>query len=336
MKTLIGDLIALAKAGDFDVIVHGANCFCTMRKGIAKTISEVFPEALAVDLKTIKGDPNKLGTYSSATVGKLTIVNAYTQFDWRGKGRKADYDAIKRVFEHIANDFPNKRIGYPKIGAGLAGGDWQVIYPLICRALSKCDHTLVEFDTSIPTEKIYNRAKLQLYVNSGNKVKYLHFWGYRKSKAIGVSCFSQWYSAPFDSEGKHFPTAEHYMMYHKAKLFGDTAAMQRVLASKDPGEAKAIGRQVLNYNDNVWREKRFAIVVAGNIEKFSQHPELLEFLQGTGERILVEASPVDKIWGIGLDAKHEHASNPNKWKGENLLGFALMKVRDSLHAKAAL
>lgn len=154
MKMLTGDLIALAKAGEFDVIIHGCNCFCTMKKGIAKAIAEAFPEAFEADLTTEKGNRNKLGTYSLASVGKLTIINAYTQFNWHGNGRKADYYAIKQVFERIAKDFPDKRIGYPKIGAGLAGGDWAVIYPLICEALSMCDHTLVVFNDNNSFSKL--------------------------------------------------------------------------------------------------------------------------------------------------------------------------------------
>lgn len=331
ISIISGDLITLAKAGKFDVIVHGANCFCTMKKGIAKAIIDAFPEARDVDLATEKGKREKLGTYSSVQVGDLTIVNAYTQFNWRGKGCKADYDAIKRVFTRIANDFPNQRIGYPKIGEGLAGGDWDVIYPLICHALSGCSHTLVEFDETLTTHAqsvaLYSREALQDYVNAGNKVKFVHFWGHRKSKTVTASCFSQWYVAPFTVEGNLFPTAEHYMMYHKAQLFSDTAAMKEVLHAPNAGSAKAIGRQVANFNDNIWREHRFNIVVDGNVAKFSQHNDLREFLLGTGDRVLVEASPKDKIWGIGLDDKHEHANKPNQWKGDNLLGFALMKVR---------
>lgn len=187
MKIQTGDLVTLAKSGEFDVIIHGCNCLCTMKKGIAKTIAETFPEALQADLNTEKGDRDKLGTYSIATVGELTIINAYTQFSWRGKGCKADYAAIKQVFEHVAGNFSDKHIAYPKIGAGLAGGDWELIYPLICEALSTCNHTLVEFDQTIASEQLYNRQSLQNYVNAGNKVKYLHFWGHRKGTKISGS-----------------------------------------------------------------------------------------------------------------------------------------------------
>lgn len=145
MKTVRGDLIKMAQAGEFDVIVHGCNCFHTMGAGIAKGIAAKFPEALAADKTTTYGAPDKLGTVSVAHIDNLVVVNAYTQFQWKGRGRKADYDAIKSCFEDIATRFSNSRIGYPMIGAGLAGGDWVLIAELIETALIGCDHTLVEF-----------------------------------------------------------------------------------------------------------------------------------------------------------------------------------------------
>ncbi|MEM9775968.1 MAG: macro domain-containing protein [Chloroflexota bacterium] len=145
-----GDLIKLALIGDFDVIIHGCNCLCTMGAGIAKAIKSEFPEAYKADRATEKGDKSKLGTYTSATVErgghKITIVNAYTQYNYRGRGRKADYDAMKSVFQAIKRDFAGQQIGYPLIGAGLAGGEWEVISEIIDEALKGEDHTLVEFD----------------------------------------------------------------------------------------------------------------------------------------------------------------------------------------------
>ena len=151
MKTVRGDLLALAIAGDFDVIVHGCNCQNTMGAGIAKSIKEQFPAAYDADLATDKGLRDKLGTCSSAMIecdGRdLTVVNAYTQFNWRGRGSKADYDAIRCVFAKIKSDFCGKRIGYPMIGAGLAGGDWEVISQIIAEELAGEDHTLVIYQS---------------------------------------------------------------------------------------------------------------------------------------------------------------------------------------------
>ena len=151
MQTITGDLIALAQAGRFDVIVHGCNCFHAMGAGIARSIAASFPAALAADQATAYGSRDKLGTLSQAEVRcgshRLIIVNAYTQFDWKFDGKSpgplVDYSAVERCFQTIAARYRDARIGYPKIGAGLAGGDWAVLAPIIDRALDGSDHTLV-------------------------------------------------------------------------------------------------------------------------------------------------------------------------------------------------
>ncbi|MFT5697416.1 MAG: O-acetyl-ADP-ribose deacetylase (regulator of RNase III) [Desulforhopalus sp.] len=146
-RVVKGDLIELALQGAFDVIVHGCNCFCTMGAGIARAIQIQFPEAYAADLMTNKGDRNKLGFFSSATVTEnghnITIVNGYTQFQHSGSPPLVDYDAVEGLFRKIKKEFSGKRIGYPKIGAGLAGGDWERIEHIINRELFLEDHTLV-------------------------------------------------------------------------------------------------------------------------------------------------------------------------------------------------
>ncbi|GAB1096669.1 NADAR family protein [Shewanella algae] len=179
--------------------------------------------------------------------------------------------------------------------------------------------------------KIRTREQLVDFVDQGNKVKYIFFWGHQeKGEQISKSCFSQWYDAKFEEEGNVFITAEHYMMYHKARLFGDDIACERILLATNPGAAKAIGREVVGFNQEVWDERRFEIVLNANLAKFAQHTELKSFLLNTGNRILVEASPVDKVWGIGLAQDHPESEIPRRWKGLNLLGFALMEVRDRL------
>jgi len=148
MKQLEGDLISLAEEGHFDVIVHGCNCFCTMGSGIAKTIKDKYPLAYQVDRQTEKGSGDKLGSYSSASVGKdrkFKIVNAYTQYSYSRNKVDVDYEALKQVFAAIKRDFAGKRIGYPLIGAGLAGGDWNIIEAIIESELRGEDHTLVKF-----------------------------------------------------------------------------------------------------------------------------------------------------------------------------------------------
>ncbi|SMX28842.1 Macro domain protein [Pelagimonas phthalicica] len=149
MRTVKGDLIALALQGEFDVIVHGCNCFHTMGAGIARPIRDSFPEALAADKDTDYGSRDKLGSLSVAEVSRngrqLIIVNAYTQFSYKGRGPKVDYAALERCFAEIAQRFSKQRIGYPMIGAGLAGGDWTRIVKIIETQLQGLNHTLVEF-----------------------------------------------------------------------------------------------------------------------------------------------------------------------------------------------
>lgn len=165
-----------------------------------------------------------------------------------------------------------------------------------------------------------------------NPNKYLFFWGHQPSKdgLITKTCFSQWWLSSFTEEGIEYKTAEHWMMAKKAELFGDSEILDKIINAKSPAEAKKLGREVKNYNDNEWLKNRFQIVKEGNFHKFSQNPDLKEFLITTSGRILVEASPVDPIWGIGLASDHEDSQNPERWKGLNLLGFALMEVRDAL------
>ena len=182
---------------------------------------------------------------------------------------------------------------------------------------------------------ITNTAEL---IAHGNPVEYVFFWGHqRKGSAAGnngisKSCFSQWYDASFVVDAQHFLTAEHYMMYHKAKIFGDQQASAAVLAANNPHDAKAIGRTVKGFDAKVWDAHSMDIVIAGNLAKFSQNPDLRAFLLSTAETVLVEASPVDRIWGIGLAEDNPAASDPNQWRGRNLLGFALMAVRTRLQA----
>ena len=161
---------------------------------------------------------------------------------------------------------------------------------------------------------------------------FLFFWGNQPSKdgTITKTCFSQWWMSSFKVDGIEYKSAEHFMMAKKAALFEDFEIMNKIIKANSPVDVKKLGREVKNYNDAIWLENRYEIVKTGNFYKFSQNPELQKFLLSTGEKVLVEASPVDAIWGIGLASDHKNANNPKEWKGLNLLGFALMEVRDEL------
>ena len=181
----------------------------------------------------------------------------------------------------------------------------------------------------------YNTYNLQWLLNrvgQEENIKYLLFWGHTLSKdgSVTKSCFSQWWESTFEVDKVRYATAEHWMMAKKAELFEDEEMLGKILAAKSPAEAKKLGRKVRGFDPKVWGENCFDIVCEGNFYKFSQHPDLKVFLLNTKDRVLVEASPVDRIWGIGMAQNHEHAENPWFWKGSNLLGFALMEVRDRL------
>lgn len=180
----------------------------------------------------------------------------------------------------------------------------------------------------------YNREiLLQMKANWKNS-DFVFFWGHTdRGEGLTKACLSQWFPCFFVVDGQYYICAEQYMMAEKARIFGDEEIRQQILAEYSQLAMKKLGRKVRNYDDVTWNEKRFDVVVKGNIAKFSQNENLQKFLLSTGEKILVEASPKDTVWGIGLDVSSPEAIQPSKWKGENLLGFALMEVRDILSEK---
>ncbi|MFG3156221.1 NADAR family protein [Streptomyces sp. NPDC048219] len=186
--------------------------------------------------------------------------------------------------------------------------------------------------TTGAAEMIDSREALLREVRAGARMKYLCFWGHRPlpDGRIGPSCLSQWWPSPFTVAGVEYATAEHWMMAEKARLFEDAEAERRVLAAGHPAEAKKAGRLVRGFDEAVWERERFRIVVEGSVHKFASDPALRAFLLNTGDRVLVEASPMDRVWGIGLTADDEAATDPARWRGTNLLGFALMTARERL------
>lgn len=151
MKLAKGDLLAMAKAGEFDIIIHGCNCFNVMGAGIAAQIAQQFPDAKLADDETVRGDPGKLGTYTIGMGGRLVILNAYTQYGTSNTGKDVfEYTAFERVLDKIATRFGKWRIGLPMIGMGLAGGDAERIIPIIEAFAERMEKqggsaTLVEF-----------------------------------------------------------------------------------------------------------------------------------------------------------------------------------------------
>ncbi len=160
---------------------------------------------------------------------------------------------------------------------------------------------------------------------------YLFFWGADR-KALGdKAMLSQWYPLPFYHDGLMYPTAEHWMMAEKARLFKDGPTLRLIMNTRQPGQAKRLGRSVQGFDEKVWDEWKYDIVVHGNLLKFSQNSEAETYLLSTGDRPFVEASPYDTVWGIGWSENDPEAQNPAEWRGENLLGDALVEVRHILN-----
>lgn len=221
-----------------------------------------------------------------------------------------------------------------------------------------------------------DRDELRNRWKAGESFRFYFFYGHKApSTGVDSSCFSQWFARPFTVDDIEYPTAEHWMMAEKARLFEDDEMLAEILNCSSPKEAKAYGRKVRGFEQDVWSEHKFDIVVRGNLAKFGQHEDLKQFLLGTIEGppdqdgsglagydrsdkssndqvkeriavyqtdlkndespmltdvILVEAAGRDTIWGIGLGKANPKAQDPHTWRGLNLLGFALNKVRDKL------
>jgi ribA/ribD-fused uncharacterized protein len=179
----------------------------------------------------------------------------------------------------------------------------------------------------------YNLKWLTDKFDRGETLQYIFFWGHsnKSNEDVGKFVFSQWYPSSFVVEDVEYKTAEHWMMARKAILFNDKESFHKIIRADKPGEVKALGRLIRDFDEIKWNKNKFEIVKTGNIHKFNQNKNLKDFLFATGVRIIVEASPTDTVWGIGLSQDSNLIDNPYTWRGENLLGFALMEARDFLN-----
>lgn len=141
---------------------------------------------------------------------------------------------------------------------------------------------------------------------------------------------SNWYASDFTYNGVNFISVEQYMMYQKAVRFGDEAIASKILSTDDAARIKELGRLVSGYEENYWNGVRQIVVYEGLYAKFSQNDELKTLLKNTGTAVLAECAVKDRIWGNGLSMKDPDRLEPAKWKGQNLLGYALMMVRERL------
>ena len=177
----------------------------------------------------------------------------------------------------------------------------------------------------------YDIEKIKEIVRSRPDTTVIYFWGHTpNTKKITKACFSQWYDCYFEIDGIRYHTTEQYMMAVKARLFDDEETLREIMESSHPHDYKELGRKVRGFLPELWDAKKYDIVVVGNKAKISQNADIRDFLLSTGDAVLAEASPYDKIWGIGLDRETALKGSVEQWQGENLLGRALMEVRDWL------
>ena len=177
----------------------------------------------------------------------------------------------------------------------------------------------------------YTIEKIKEIACNNCNVQVAYFWGHTPNpKKMTAACLSQWYDCWFEVNGVRYHTTEQYMMASKARLFGDEELLIEIMAAATPYDYKRLGRKVSGFVPETWDSKKYDIVVEGNKAKFTQNPALKEFLLSTADAILAEASPYDTIWGIGLDRERAMNGSVEQWQGENLLGCALMEVRDWL------
>ena len=181
-------------------------------------------------------------------------------------------------------------------------------------------------------ESAYSRGRILEEQAVGKKREAVFFWGHHPDKdgGVGKECFSQWYMADFYVGHVKYCCMEQYMMSKKALLFGDVETNELIMNAGTQGEIKGLGRKVRNFDEEIWNEFKRLIVLTGNYYKFSQCKKARKFLLSTKDALLVEASPYDTIWGIGMTAQEAARSEVEDWRGSNLLGFALMQVREEL------
>lgn len=213
-------------------------------------------------------------------------------------------------------------------GCGAYRNDPVVIARLFHQALDKYAGYFDEVIFAIPIGK--NPRNFDVFSREficDDKPDFVFFWS---ENSQNTGCYSQWYMRDFEVDCHRYCCMEQYMMAQKAVLFKDMDALVKILSSRDPRDIKTFGREVKNFDEAVWNAHKYDIVYRGNLAKFEQNEDLKAQLLATGDKILAKASPSDTIWGIGLRATDPRALDPEQWLGQNLLGKALMQVRETL------
>lgn len=168
-------------------------------------------------------------------------------------------------------------------------------------------------------------------VEAGERFVFTLFYSHKRDEpGVGKGCLSNWWPCSFALDGRVWSSTEQWMMFEKARLFEDRDRMQAIADTTDPGRIKSLGREVRPFGEVSWAARRYEVMLRGLKAKFSQDNALAAFLRSTGDSVLAEASPTDRVWGIGRRESDPGADDPRQWRGANLLGFALIEVRDGL------
>lgn len=321
-----GSFIDRVMSGNYDVVVHDMNCFNAATSDLSKALFEHFPQLKEADSLTKKGDRSKLGFYSKTTVninGKsVVLVNAYTQFNAsdHSDSLHCDYKAIKNILYNLSSEFSDRNLLISKIGVGQGNGCWITISNIIENNSSNFSNVaVVNFDRSEYVNKYVSPNKLIKKDYSFEDFEFFH----------GSECIlSQWHPSKFIENGLVFAHCEQYMMYQKAMLFNDSFNAKRIMSTKSPGGCKQLGWEVKQFKEEIWVKHRENIIFKGNFLKFTQNPLMLDYLLRLNDKIIVEASRTDKIYGVGMDVRHKDITNPQAWVGLNLLGKAHHRVRN--------
>ena len=319
---------------DADCIVNAANSHLAMGGGVCGAI---FRAAGARDLQAACDKIGYCPTGSAVITSGFNLKARYVIHAvgpiWQG-GNNHEPEHLRGCYSAAldrASENDCHTIGFPLISSGIFGYPKDKAWR---EALSSCNDWITahqDYDIDI-TFAVLSDDILEL----GSKIMadigisadeeddgFVFFW---KLGHPGEE-FSNWYPRQFVLEGIKYNCVEQYMMAKKALLFGDLDIYHKIMASSDPGECKDLGKKVSNFDPDAWDSCKYEIVYNANHAKFSQNPDLMQKLLSTGDAIMAEASPYDKIWGIGMDQYDPGARTPEHWNGQNLLGNILMQIR---------
>lgn len=318
-----------------ECVVNAANSQLQMGGGVCGAI---FSAAGAAELQKAcnkyKGCPTGEAVITPAfKLPAKYIIHAVGPQWVDGKHGEPDkLSSCYRAALHLAMRHDCHSIAFPLISAGIYGypkaAAWRIAIDTV-RAFQK-EHSEYKLSVifCVIDESTYKLGMTYMKLEKENQFTF--FW--QKDKFSGV--FSQWFHAPFVIEGIRYETAEQYMMAKKALLFNDYEHYVLIMNEANPQRCKALGKDVRNFDAACWDRCKEEIVYNGNYAKFDQNIKVRKYyLFNTGDTILAEASPFDTVWGIGLEASDPDATDPSKWKGQNLLGKILMRVRSDLMEK---